>query len=90
MKSGRAALLILLAVGVLVTPFATEAQPAGKAYRIGYMATGSSADPNRLAEALRLGLRDLGYVEGKNLASRPGGRSTSTNASPTSPPNSSA
>ena len=39
-------------------------QPA----RIGYISgTGSASDPGPYVEALRQGLRDLGYVEGKNF-----------------------
>jgi putative tryptophan/tyrosine transport system substrate-binding protein len=37
--------------------------------RIGYVSgTGSPADPGPYVEALRQGLRDLGYVDGKNIA----------------------
>jgi putative tryptophan/tyrosine transport system substrate-binding protein len=51
---------------LLAAPLATEAQQAGRVARIGYLATnleGSSHGP----EAFRRGLRDLGYVEGRNL-----------------------
>src|SRR5437870_5117523 len=55
--------------GATVTwPFAAEAQQAGKVYRIGFL---GGADPVGYAiqmEALHLGLRDHGYVEGKNIA----------------------
>jgi putative ABC transport system substrate-binding protein len=44
----------------------TEAQQIP---RIGYVSgTGSPSDPGSYVEALRQGLRDLGYVEGKNIA----------------------
>jgi putative ABC transport system substrate-binding protein len=44
-------------------------QPTGKVPRIGFLTTGSAADPlNALGrDAFRQGLRDLGYVEGKNV-----------------------
>jgi putative ABC transport system substrate-binding protein len=43
------------------------AQQSGKVARIGYLAgTGSDAQSARI-EAFRQGLRDLGYVEGKNV-----------------------
>jgi len=44
-------------------------QPAGKVPRIGFLATGSASDPrNALGrDAYRQGLRELGYVEGKNI-----------------------
>ena len=44
-----------------------QAQQAGKVPRIGYLAVVSlSATPERI-EAFRQGLRDLGYVDGKNI-----------------------
>ena len=46
-----------------------EAQPQAKIPRIGYISgTGDSSNPGPYVEALRQGLRDLGYVEGKNFA----------------------
>ncbi len=58
--------LILAACGLLALPLAADAQPAGKVYRIGSLNLGS---PPRspLAEAFWQGLRELGYVEGRNL-----------------------
>ena len=45
----------------------SEAQQQGKIYRIGYLSVVTpSAETSRL-EAFRKGLRDLGYVEGKNI-----------------------
>jgi putative ABC transport system substrate-binding protein len=68
MKSGRAALLILVALGVLAAPFASEAQQAGKVWRIGFLGPGSAervyTDPLR---SFRAGLRELGYAEGKSI-----------------------
>ena len=52
------------ALGLLVAPFAAEAQPAGKAAKIGYL-TGSSVGP---LDAFRRALGEHGYVEGRNLA----------------------
>src|SRR5215468_4998841 len=48
-------------------PFA-EAQQAKKVPRIGYL---SAADPTResaRSEAIRLALRELGYIDGQNIA----------------------
>ena len=50
--------------------FSVEAQqPAGKVPRIGFLTTGSASDPRNAAsmDTLRQALRDLGYVEGKNI-----------------------
>src|SRR5713226_6983027 len=55
-----------LAGGLLVAPFAAEAQQAAKIARIGYLVTNLAANPHWL-EAFRQGLRDLGYVEGRNV-----------------------
>ena len=51
---------------LLAAPLAAEAQQAAKVPRIGYLANNLAAAP-RLDEALRQGLRDLGYVEGRNV-----------------------
>jgi len=60
----RDTVLALLALGA--APFAAEAQQAAKIPRIGYL-TGSLASGLRPTEAFRQGLRDLGYVEGRNV-----------------------
>lgn len=61
----RAALATALALGLLTAPLRAEAQQAGKAWRIGFVR--GSAPPAAEIEAFRQGLRELGYVEGKNL-----------------------
>src|SRR5712691_6679841 len=53
--------------GVLAAPLAVEAQQVAKVPRIGYLAPGLSANPS-MHEAFRQGLRDLGYVEGRDVA----------------------
>ena len=53
-----------------VVPLPLGAQPAGKVYRVGYLATDSgpiTAGP-RPSEVFRQALRDLGWVEGQNIA----------------------
>jgi ABC-type uncharacterized transport system substrate-binding protein len=49
----------------LAAPLGAEAQQAAKIARIGYLAP-NLTDPH-LPEAFRQGLRDLGYVEGRNV-----------------------
>ena len=45
-----------------------EAQQPAKIPRIGYVSgAGNASDPGPYVAALRQGLRDLGYVEGKNI-----------------------
>src|SRR6266446_800946 len=46
------------------------AQPPEKVPRVGYLNPGSSSDPlrQRRLEAFRQGLRELGYVDGQNIA----------------------
>ena len=62
--------LILL---VLAAPLGTAAAPPEKIPRVGYISPGSSSDPVRARrfEAFREGLRELGYVEGKNIVLEP-------------------
>jgi putative ABC transport system substrate-binding protein len=55
-----------LAGGLLVAPRASEAQQDAKVARLGYLATNLAGNP-RGREAVRQGLRDLGYVEGRNV-----------------------
>jgi putative tryptophan/tyrosine transport system substrate-binding protein len=61
----RRAFLGTLAGGLLATPRVSEAQQAAKIARLGILGAGS-ATGLRL-EAFIQGLRDLGYVEGRNL-----------------------
>ncbi len=62
----RRAFLGRLAGGFLVAPLAAEARQAAKIARIGYLSPNLATSPH-LREAFRQGLRDLGYVEGRNL-----------------------
>jgi hypothetical protein len=58
-------LLILLAV-MRLHGYLAEAQQPKKLPRIGFLFIGSKDQPH--LESFRQGLRDLGYVEGKNIA----------------------
>jgi putative ABC transport system substrate-binding protein len=51
---------------VLAAPLAAEAQQAAKITRIGWLGENPAANPH-LREAFLQGLRDLGYVEGRNV-----------------------
>ena len=50
----------------LFSPLAGEAQQAVAIARIGYLSLDIDASPH-LTETFRQGLRDLGYVEGRNV-----------------------
>jgi putative ABC transport system substrate-binding protein len=52
---------------MLVVPLLAVAQPVGKARRLGMLIPGSSSDFAPRIEAFRHGLRDLGYIEGRNI-----------------------
>ena len=49
-------------------PFAARAQPAARIYRIGILEAVPASRNAANLDAFRKGLRDLGYVEGRNLA----------------------
>jgi putative ABC transport system substrate-binding protein len=55
-------------LALLARPHAVAAQPAGGTYRIGFLGGASAQGYTTLVEALVLGLRDHGYVTGKNIA----------------------
>jgi ABC-type uncharacterized transport system substrate-binding protein len=63
----RRAFLGTLAGGLLAAPLAAQAQPAGKMYRIGWLSPATAANGLPNLDALRAGLRERGYVEGRNL-----------------------
>jgi len=56
-----------VAGGLLVAPLAARAQQVGKVYRIGILEPIPAAQNAANLDALRKGLRDLGYIEGRNL-----------------------
>jgi ABC-type uncharacterized transport system substrate-binding protein len=60
-------LAVVLAVSLALVPLAAEAQQAGKVYRIGWLSPAPSATGAAQLEALRKGLAELGYVEGRNI-----------------------
>ena len=64
----KAIFIVTLALGILAAPLAAHAQQQlSKVRRIGYLASESVSNQANRVEALRAGLRDLGYVEGKNI-----------------------
>ena len=59
--------IVTLTLSLLPVPLTAEAQWPAALPRIGYLRGGSAADAVRHGEALRQGLRDLGYLEGQHL-----------------------
>jgi putative tryptophan/tyrosine transport system substrate-binding protein len=55
--------VVLLALGVIA-----EAQQPKKVPRIGYLSIGDPASESTRSEAIRLALREFGYIEGQNIA----------------------
>jgi len=59
---------LALSAFLLALSVPTDAQQAGKVPRIGFLAPGSSAFPtSAYHDSFRQGLRELGYIEGKNI-----------------------
>jgi len=61
------ALPILIAIVVLAFGLVAAAQQAGKVPRIGFLSGSPPSSIKARTEAFQQGLRDLGYVEGKNI-----------------------
>jgi putative ABC transport system substrate-binding protein len=64
----KAAVPILVAVILLTVAVVTEAQQPTKVPRVGYLSGVDAATDSFRAEGIRLALRDLGYIEGQNIA----------------------
>ncbi len=64
----RVTLLALLAVFLLGAPLAAEAQAPAKVPRIGFLSSRSPTETAPYLGVFRQGLRELGYVEGQNIA----------------------
>jgi putative ABC transport system substrate-binding protein len=66
--NNRRKLIIALGAGALVAPLLSLAQQQRKVPRIGLLARTSAASLAPLLEAFRQGLRELGWVDGKNIS----------------------
>ena len=62
----RRELMLLLGASAVPWSVHVRAQEASKVYRIGFLWDGPAVFPDAI-EAFRQGLRDLGYVEGRNI-----------------------
>jgi ABC-type uncharacterized transport system substrate-binding protein len=63
----KAAVSILGVVVLLAVAVIAEAQQPTKVPRIGFLSASSPSSVSVRVEAFRQGLRELGYVEGKNI-----------------------
>jgi len=59
---------ILLVVAVVVVVAIAHAQQPKRVPRIGYLVSNDAASESARSEGIRLALRDLGYMEGQNIA----------------------
>jgi putative ABC transport system substrate-binding protein len=64
----RRAFIGTLAGSLLAIPLAAEAQAPSKVPRIGFLSARPPTDNPYFIESFRQGLRELGYVEGQNIA----------------------
>ena len=58
---------MLIIIFLVAVNFA-QAQQSKKVHRIGYLSAGDAARVSARSEAIRLALRELGYMEGQNIA----------------------
>jgi putative ABC transport system substrate-binding protein len=65
----RRGFLSVVALGMIAAPLAAAAQPAAKVYRIGLLGGSPPDSPGgrRAWEGFFQGMRELGYVEGRNI-----------------------
>ena len=61
-------LIVTLTLSLLAAPLAAEAQPRRKIPLVGMLEPSSPTGPRRCWASFQQGLRDLGYVEGQNIA----------------------
>src|SRR5262245_814415 len=64
----RIRLAVVCILTVFLAPFTSESQRPSEMRRVGYVQANFGGFPEGFYEALREGLQDLGYQEGRNLA----------------------
>ena len=67
MNIKEAGLIVTLCVGILIFAPLTDAQQKPPIHRIGFLGNSTAALEANLVGPFREGLRDLGYVEGRNI-----------------------
>jgi len=69
---GRRMFIVGVAGGALASTLTAQAQEAGRIYRVGLLAPGSRTTSDiGMAKVLASNLREMGYVEGRNLVLEP-------------------
>ena len=63
----RRTLLVIIGTGMLAVPRWVNAQPAEKVWRVGYLSPGVRPPDGAPPPVFRQAMRDLGYVEGRNV-----------------------
>jgi putative tryptophan/tyrosine transport system substrate-binding protein len=58
----------VLCAMLMTLGFPADAQQPKKVWRIGYLSSSDPVTESTRAEAIRLALRELGYIEGQNIA----------------------
>jgi putative tryptophan/tyrosine transport system substrate-binding protein len=64
----RRRFLLTSFAGAVAAPLASEAQQAGKVFRVGFLTAYSLSTEGALFESFRQAMRELGYEEGRNIA----------------------
>jgi putative ABC transport system substrate-binding protein len=65
--NNRRKLIVALGAGALALPYCSFAQQQGKVWRVGVLGAGSPSGWAPMVEALRAGLRELGYIEARTI-----------------------
>ena len=58
---------VVMALTLLLAGAAAHAQLAGRVYRVGYIQTATEEEQAHLTRAFESALRELGYVDGRNI-----------------------
>jgi putative tryptophan/tyrosine transport system substrate-binding protein len=64
----RVVSVAMLFVVALAAPLAIMAQPAKRVPRVGFLSVDTAADSSAAIDAFRQGLRELGHIDGQNIA----------------------
>ena len=63
----RESIITVVALGAAAGPIASFAQQQGKVWRVGFLTLRPASENSQYTDAFLKGMRELGYVEGKNL-----------------------